>query len=133
MKKYVAIFAIVASLTGMTYSSIAHEQDETKRTISKIYMHSKWINPPVEYTSVKVRGNKVAFSSMFEKGNETLQKPVSPEAKFKEGDDFWEHISLDVKNVSDRTIVYLKTHVYLYSKDGVETRVPDVPIAIEFG
>jgi len=45
---------------------------------------------------------------MFEKGNEKLQKPVSPEAQFNENDDFWEHISLGVKNVSDRTIVYLK-------------------------
>jgi len=108
MRRYMAVLLLAMIATGMTYSSLARVQNNAKRTVSKIYFHSKWITPPVEYTGLKIRGNKVEFSSMFEKGNEKLQKPVSPEAQFNENDDFWEHISLGVKNVSDRTIVYLK-------------------------
>jgi hypothetical protein len=80
MKRAIVLLIPVLStvMLILAYSSLAREQGRGKRTISRIYLHSASITPPVEYENIRVRGRDVKFSSMFEKGNDKLQKPVNP-------------------------------------------------------
>ena len=106
--------------TGLVYSSSAEAQDKTKRTVSEMHLHAEEIAHPVEYSNLKIREKSSEFSSMFEKGNKRLEKPLRPETEFEEDDDFWEHLSFDVTNVSDKTIVCLRTTINLYAKDVIQ-------------
>ncbi len=139
MKKYTITFLLMALAIGLVYSSSARVQNKTKRTVSEIHFHSEEIAHPVEYSNLRIRGKETKFSSMFEKGNKKLQKPLRPEMEFEEDDDFWEHLSFTATNVSDKTIVYLRTYIYLYTKEdienlsrGAETKNQAI-MAIEFG
>jgi len=129
------LFAIL--LVGVAFfvafSSSARVQEKTKRTVSKTHFHSKWITPPVEYSDLKIRGKQSKFSSMFEEGNERLQKALSPEMEFEEDDDFWEHLSFDVTNVSDKTIVFIRTYVFMYTKEGIRSHSRQSGASIDFG
>ena len=127
----IAILAIALLL--FAFSGLAKTQGKTKRTVSKIFFHPKTITPPVEYSKLKVRGRHSDFSSMFEEGNKKLQKSLRPEEEFEEDDDFWEHLSFDVTNVSDKAIVYVKTYVFLYTSEGATSLHRQVALAIEFG
>jgi len=49
-----------------------------------------------------------------------LEKPLRPEMEFEEDDDFWEHLSFDVTNVSEKTVVYLDTTINLYARDVIQ-------------
>jgi hypothetical protein len=133
MKRHIAISVFMLLAIGITYSSSARVQSKAKRTVSEIHFHSKWITHPVEYSDLKIRGKNAKLSSMFEEGNEKLEKPLHPETEFEEDDDFWEHLSFKVTNVSDNTIVYLKTHIYLYTSDGVMSQTNQASLAIPFG
>jgi hypothetical protein len=133
---------LMIGLMGLVFSSSAEVQNKTKRTVSKIHFYSEWITPPVEYSDLEIKGKKSEFSSMFERNNEKLEKPLRPETEFEEDDDFWEHLSFNVTNVSDKTIVYLKTSIYLYTKEQVQSfsakeqsqsEGGEASMAIEFG
>ncbi len=141
MKRYTRAFLLLALAIGLVYSSSARVQNKTKRTVSEIHFHSEEIAHPVEYSNLRIRGKEAKFSSMFEKGNEKLQKHLRPETEFEEDDDFWERLSFTVTNVSDKTIVYLRTNIYLYTKEALEGFSTDkdtggrgeASMAIEFG
>ncbi|MCI0549591.1 MAG: hypothetical protein L0287_01410, partial [Anaerolineae bacterium] len=121
MKRYTIVFLFMLLVAGLVYSSSARVQNKTKRTISEIHFHSKEITPPVKFSNLKIRNKRSEFSSMFEEKNRRLEKPVDPRTEFEEDDDFWEHISFDVTNVSDKTITYLKTLIYLYTREELQS------------
>jgi hypothetical protein len=145
MKKRTITFLIMVLAAGLVYSSSAKVQNKIKRTVSEMHLHSEEIAHPVLYSNLKIRGNYSEFSSMFEKGNKRLEKPLRPETEFEEDDDFWEHLSFDVINASDKTIVYLDTTINLYAENVIQRMADknrdheafahqDVAImAIEFG
>jgi hypothetical protein len=134
MKRYVMAFTLVALVIGLTYSSTARVQTRTKRTISRIQFYPNWITPPVEYSRLKIRDKERKFGLSFEPGKEKKKEHLNLEIEeFEEEDDFWEHLSFDVTNVSDKTIVYLRTNIYLYTKEGVRKEEWDTGMAIEFG
>ncbi len=123
MRKHTIIFLLITlaiGLVGVVYSSSARVQNKTKRTVSEIRFYSELITCPVQYSNLKIKGKKSEFSSMFEKDNKRLEKPPRPETEFEEDDDFWEHLAFSVTNVSDKTIVYLQTNVYLYTKEAID-------------
>jgi hypothetical protein len=135
MRRYTITFTLflMVFVIGLVYSSSARVQEKTKRAVSKIQFYRKEITPPVEYSGLKIKDKTPQFSSMFEEGNEKLQKALLPEMEFEEDDDFWEHLSFDVTNVSDKTIVYLRTNIYLYTREGVQDGSSQASMAIEFG
>jgi len=120
MKKRTITFLLMVLATGLVYPSSAEVQNKTKRTVSEMHLHPEGITHPVEYSNLKIRGKSSEFSSMFEKGNKRLEKPLRPETEFEEDDDFWEHLSFDVTNVSEKTIVYLDTAINLYARDVIQ-------------
>jgi hypothetical protein len=124
MKEHTITFLLMVLVTGLVYSSSAKVQNKIKRTVSEMHLHPEGITHPVEYSNLKVKGQSSEFSSMFEKGNKRLEKLLRPETEFEEDDDFWEHISFDVTNVSEKTIVYLDTTINLYAKDVIQ-RIAD--------
>jgi hypothetical protein len=124
MKKHTITVLLMVLVTGLVYSSSAKVQNKIKRTVSEMHLHPEEITHPVEYSNLKVKGQSSEFSSMFEKGNKRLEKLLRPETEFEEDDDFWEHISFDVTNVSEKTIVYLDTTINLYAKDVIQ-RIAD--------
>src|SRR5215475_11852678 len=128
MKKYhflnlfiVLIILSVTILIGFDYSSAVKPQSKMKRSVGKMHFYPESATPPVEFSELRIRGWKRSeLSSMFEKGNKRLEKPIKPEAEFEDDDDFWEHLSFDVTNTSQKTIIYLDVAINLYSKDAVE-------------
>jgi hypothetical protein len=123
MKKHTITFQLMVlaiGLIGLVYSSSARVQNRIKRTVSEMHFHPDSTKRPVEFSSLKIRGKSYKFSSMFEKGNRTLQKPLMPGMEFEDDDDFWEHLFFDVTNVSEKTIVYLRIAINLYSQDAVQ-------------
>jgi hypothetical protein len=124
MKMRTITVLLMVLVTGLVYSSSAKVQNKIKRTVSEMHLHPEGIRHPVEYSNLKIKGKSSEFSSMFEKGNKRLEKLLRPEMEFEEDDDFWEHISFDVTNVSEKTIVYLDTTINLYAKDVIQ-RIAD--------
>jgi hypothetical protein len=124
MKMRTITVPLMALVTGLVYSSSAKVQNKIKRTVSEMHLYPEGITHPVEYSNLKIKGKSSEFSSMFEKGNKRLEKLLRPEMEFEEDDDFWEHISFDVTNVSEKTIVYLDTTINLYAKDVIQ-RIAD--------
>jgi hypothetical protein len=124
MKKYkltsLFIVLLVTSLIGLVYSSSAKLQNKTKRSVGEMHFYPDSATPPVKFSKLNIRGKSSDLSSMFEKGNKRLQKALRPETEFEEDDDFWEHLSFDVTNVSEKTLVSLRIAINLYSKDVVE-------------
>jgi hypothetical protein len=124
MKKYkltsIFIVLLVTSLIGLVYSSSAKLQNKTKRSVGEMHFYPDSATPPVKFSKLNIRGKSSDLSSMFEKGNKRLQKALRPETEFEEDDDFWEHLSFDVTNVSEKTLVSLRIAINLYSKDVVE-------------
>lgn len=124
MKKYklasLFIVLLVAALIGLVYSSSAKLQNKTKRSVGEMHFYPDSATPPVKFSKLNIRGKSSDLSSMFEKGNKRLQKPLAPETEFEEDDDFWEHLSFNVTNTSQKTIVSLRIAINLYSKDVVE-------------
>ena len=134
-KKIVVSAIVMLTLVSLLVarSSVARAQEKAKRTVSKIYFHPKEVTPPVEYSNLKIRGREAQFSSMFEEGNERLQKLLSPEMVFEEEDDFWRHLSFDVTNVSDKTIVFISTYVFMYTEEGLGSGKRQTGATIDFG
>ena len=125
MKKHTITFLLMVlaiGLIGLVYSSSAKKlQSKTKRSVGEMHFYPDSVTPPVKLSELKIRGWKRSeLSSMFEKGNKRLEKPIKPEAEFEDDDDFWEHLSFDVTNTSQKTIIYLDVAINLYSKDVVE-------------
>jgi len=128
MKKYhflnlfiVLIILSVTILIGFDYSSAVKPQSKMKRSVGEMHFYPDSVTPPVKFSELRIRGWKRSeLSSMFEKGNKRLEKPIKPEAEFEDDDDFWEHLSFDVTNTSQKTIIYLDVAINLYSKDAVE-------------
>jgi hypothetical protein len=108
-------------LIGFDYSSAVKPQSKMKRSVGELHFYPDSVTPPVKFSELRIRGWKRSeLSSMFEKGNKRLEKPIKPEAEFEDDDDFWEHLSFDVTNTSQKTIIYLDVAINLYSKDRVE-------------
>lgn len=127
MKKYhfpylfiVLIILMVTILIGFDHSSSAKLQSKIKRSVGEMHFYPASVTPPVKFSELKIRGKSSELSSMFEPGNKRLQKPIKPEAEFEDDDDFWEHLSFDVTNTSQKMIIYLEVAINLYSKDVVE-------------
>src|SRR5262245_44551075 len=127
MKKYhflnlfiVLIILSVTILIGFGYSSAVKPQRKMKRSVGEMHFYPDSVTPPVKISGVKIRGKSSELSSMFEKGNKRLEKPIKPEAEFEDDDEFWEHLSFDVTNTSQKMIVYLEVAINLYSKDVIE-------------
>jgi hypothetical protein len=107
-------------LIGFDYSSAVKPQSKMKRSVGELHFYPDSVTPPVKFSELRIRGWKRSeLSSMFEKGNKRLEKPIKPEAEFEDDDDFWEHLSFDVTNTSQKTIIYLDVAINLYSKDRV--------------
>src|SRR5215475_145517 len=121
-KKFLLIVLATMLIGGLVYSSSAKKlQSKTKRSVGEMHFYPDSVTPPVKFSDLRIRGWKRSeLSSMFEKGNMRLEKPIKPEAEFEEDDDFWEHISFDVTNTSQKTIIYLNVAINLYSKHAVE-------------
>jgi hypothetical protein len=127
MKKYhfpylfiVLIILLVTILIGFDYSSSVKLQSKIKRSVGEMHFYPDSVTPPVKFSKLKIRGKSSELSSMFETGNERLEKPLEPETEFEDDDDFWEHLSFDVTNISQKMIIYLDVAINLYSKDAVE-------------
>jgi hypothetical protein len=121
-KKFLLIVLATMLIGGLVYSSSAKKlQSKTKRSVGEMHFYPDSVTPPVKFSELRIRGWKRSeLSSMFEKGNKRLEKPIKPEAEFEDDDDFWEHLSFDVTNTSQKTIIYLDVAINLYSKDAVE-------------
>ena len=120
-KKFLLIVLATMLIGGLVYSSSAKKlQSKTKRSVGEMHFYPDSVTPPVKFSELRIRGWKRSeLSSMFEKGNKRLEKPIKPEAEFEDDDDFWEHLSFDVTNTSQKTIIYLDVAINLYSKDAV--------------
>ena len=127
----IAFLALVSLF--IAFSGSSRIQRKTKRTVSKIIFHPTSVTPPVEYSNLTVRGKRSEFSSMFEEGNRKLEKPLRQKEEFEEEDDFWEQLSFDVTNVSDKTIFFIRTYVFMYTDEGVRSGKRQSGATIDFG
>ncbi|MGH9754722.1 MAG: hypothetical protein ACREA2_18245 [Blastocatellia bacterium] len=124
MKKHTITFLLMVlaiGLIGLVYSSSAKKlQSKMKRSVGEMHFYPDSVTPPVKFSELRIRGKRSEFSSMFEKGNKRLEKALRTETEFEDDDDFWEHLSFDVTNTSQKTIIYLDVAINLYSKDRVQ-------------
>jgi hypothetical protein len=95
--------------------------------------HPKTATPPVKLHDLKIDGNAVNFSSMFEEGNKLLQKKITPDEEIEAEDDFLEKMTFQVTNEFDKRVTFIRLLVHLYTEEGVRKRSFDAAIPIDFG
>jgi hypothetical protein len=128
-----AVFVLFTVCLFVTLSGFAKVQERTKRTISNIQFYRDEVTCPVQYFTPRIKGKEAKFGSNFTPGREERNRPDAPESQFEADDDFWEHLSVGIVNVSDKTVVYVNTYVYLYSADAVASGNLDAAMMIHFG
>lgn len=126
----VIAFALTLHLIG---PAKIQGQGKVKRTISELKYYPSTVKPPVRVRGLKVNGQEVNFSSMFEEDNRRLEKPVRSDEEFEEGDDFIEKTTFEVINVSEKKIIWIRFMMHLYTQNGVNKRSFDAAFAVDYG